>query len=114
MVTAGGATPPSATDNWQTGTRGGAAAGFFLRNANLFPFHKAKSEEADDVRPIAVGESLRRLIGKALLRPAATRAEALKVLTPLQWGVIAKSGLENVAVAATIITEQDQGGVLHV
>ena len=54
----------------------------FWCGANLFPLRKTDG----GVRPVAVGETLRRLTGKVLLATAVAKAQVAQ-LTPVQVGV---------------------------
>ena len=58
------------------------AAAQHLASANLIPLRKGD----DGVRPVAVGECLRRLVGKRLMSEGTT-LEAARSLLPLQTGV---------------------------
>ena len=63
----------------------------YLCGANLTPLKKADG----GVRPVAVGETLRRLVGKALLSTPVARAQ-VSGLTPVQVGVGVRSAAEAV------------------
>ena len=69
----------------------------YLCGASLLPCRKKKG----GLRPIAVGEVLRRLVSKCLSR--AVQQEAHDVLTPLQVGVGVKHGCEAVVHATSQI-----------
>ena len=72
-----------------------------LCGANLTPLRK----KDNGVRPIAVGEVLRRLTGKALLSTAAAKDE-ISVLAPEQVGVGVPRACETVAIGVTSLVHQ--------
>ena len=57
------------------------------------------------LRPIAVGEVLRRLSSKCISK--AVRSEAFKVLTPLQVGVGVQAGWESIIIHAVSLVQED-------
>ena len=68
----------------------------FLAGASLITLNKIKEGCPPDIKPIAVGETLRRLAGKcacALL----IKDKAAEFFHPLQLGVACRSGAENIA-----------------
>ena len=64
--------------------------------ANLTPLRKPDG----GVRPVAVGDTLRRLVGKVLLSTSAARSQ-VEALTPTQVGVGVRSATESVAMGFT-------------
>ena len=67
----------------------------FLAGGNLTALVKSKQGCTMDIRPIAVGEALRRLTGKCLC--ALVRAKASEFFQPYQFGVACPMGAEKVA-----------------
>ena len=76
------------------------AHGPFLCGANLTPLKKSDG----GVRPVAVGETLRRLAGKTLLMTATARTQ-VATLTPLQVGVGVQSAAESVAMGTQAMVD---------
>ena len=72
----------------------------WLCSANLYALKKAKG----GVRPIAVGEVLRRLTAKCLARAANSEAQAF--LCPHQLGVATKGGVEAIVHSTKLIMEK--------
>ena len=70
------------------------------------PFAICK-KRSGDLRPIAVGEVLRRLTSKCVAR--AVRAEALGILSPLQVGVGIPAGCE--AIVHAVLNVQDDSSI---
>ena len=66
----------------------------YLAGGNLTALNKLKEGSAYDIRPIAVGEVLRRLTGKCLC--TLTKHKATEFFQPLQFGVACPSGTEKV------------------
>ena len=84
----------SLTDKWVNGCLP-AHHSPYLCGANLTPLKK----EDGGVRPVAVGETLRRLVGKALLATGTAKRQVAE-LTPLQVGVGVRGAAESVAMGA--------------
>jgi hypothetical protein len=72
----------------------------FLCSANLTPLRKADG----GVRPVAVGQTLRRLVGKALLSTGAAK-EQIARLTPIQTGIGVRGATEAVAMACQSLVD---------
>ena len=68
--------------------------------ANLTPLCKLDG----GVRPVAVGETLRRLVGKVLLATGVSKAQ-VAALAPTQVGIGVKSAAESVAMGLQSIVE---------
>ena len=68
--------------------------------ATLTPLRKLD----DGVRPVAVGETLRRLVGKILLATGVAKAQ-VAVLSPLQVGVGIRSATESVAMGLQAVVD---------
>eukprot|EP00731_Ephydatia_muelleri_P007475 Em0003g1723a len=66
----------------------------YLAGGNLTALNKLKEGSANDIRPIAVGEVLRRLTGKCLC--TLTKHTDTEFFQPLQLGVACPSGTEKV------------------
>ena len=66
----------------------------YLAGENLVALEKTKPNSPPDIRPIAVGEALRRLTGKCLC--ALTKNKAYDFFPPLQLGVACPSGAEQI------------------
>ena len=66
----------------------------YLAGGNLMALNKLKEGNAYDIRPIAVGEVLRRLTGKCLC--SLTKHKATEFFQPLQFGVACPAGTEKV------------------
>ena len=67
----------------------------FLAGGNLTALQKSKPGCPLDVRPIAVGEALRRLVGKGLC--SMLKNKAAEFFDPLQRGVACEAGAEKIA-----------------
>lgn len=72
----------------------------YLCGANLTPLKKPDG----GVRPVAVGETLRRLVGKALLSSGVAKSQ-VSSLAPLQVGVGIRSAAEMVAIGAQSLVD---------
>lgn len=72
----------------------------YLCGASLTPLRKPDG----GVRPIAVGETLRRLIGKALLSTGTAKSQ-VSTLAPVQVGVGISSATESVAMGAQSLVD---------
>lgn len=70
------------------------AAASFLCSANLLPLRKPG--KPGDVRPVAVGETLRRLVGKYVMRTAVAKS-VVEGMKPWQCGVSIPGACETVA-----------------
>ena len=66
----------------------------YLAGGSLTAIVKDRPDSSPDVRPIAVGEALRRLVGKCLCR--VTKAKVADFFEPHQFGVACPSGAEKV------------------
>ena len=66
----------------------------FLAGGRLIALNKGKEGNPPDVRPIAVGETLRRLIGKCIC--AILRDKISSFFQPSQFGVACKAGVEKI------------------
>eukprot|EP00731_Ephydatia_muelleri_P002977 Em0001g2977a len=66
----------------------------FLAGGTLIALNKLKDRSPPDIRPIAVGESLRRLTGKCIC--ALVKDKASDLFQPLQLGVACSSGSEKI------------------
>ena len=66
----------------------------FLAGGNLTALVKSKQGSSLDIRPIAVGEALRRLTGKCLC--ALVRSKASEFFQPHQFGVACPMGAEKI------------------
>ena len=73
-----------------------------LAGGNLIPFRKPD----DEVRPIAVGETFRRLVGKCLARHEDVTHQLEGVFLPCQVGVGISGGAEAVAHAVSCLVEE--------
>ena len=67
----------------------------FLAGGNLTALVKSKDSCASDIRPIAVGKTLRRLTAKCLC--AVVKAKAAEFFQPHQFGVSCSMGAEKIA-----------------
>ena len=67
----------------------------FLASGSLTALNKSKPGSPLDVRPIAVGESLRRLTSKCLC--AVVKGKAAEFFKPHQFGVACSNGAEKIA-----------------
>ena len=72
-----------------------ADVSIFLAGGNLTALQKSKPDCPLDVRPITVGEALRRLVGKCLC--SMVKVKAAEFFDPLQWGVACAAGAEKIA-----------------
>ena len=66
----------------------------YLAGGSLTAIVKDRPDSSPDVRPIAVGEALRCLVGKCLCR--VTKAKVADFFEPHQFGVACPSGAEKV------------------
>ena len=66
----------------------------FLAGGRLIALNKGKEGNPPDVRPIAVGETLRRLTGKCIC--AILRDKISSFFQPSQFGVACKAGAEKI------------------
>ena len=66
----------------------------YLAGGNLTALKKNKPNSPPDIRPIVVGETLRRLTGKCLC--ALVKEKASEFFQPLQLGVACASGAEKI------------------
>ena len=66
----------------------------FLAGGRLIALNKGKEGNPPDVRPIAVGETLRRLTGKCIC--AIQRDKISSFFQPSQFGVACKAGAEKI------------------
>ena len=73
-----------------------AEAAPYLCGAKLIPLKKAVAKMA--ARPIAVGETLRRLVGKTVMAALAVYAAGTNML-PLQLGVAVEGACETTTIA---------------
>ena len=73
----------------------------FLCGANLTPLRKAD----DGVRPVAVGETLRRLVGKTLLSTPLMKQQ-VGALAPIQCGVGVSGAAEAVAMGTQALVDK--------
>ena len=67
----------------------------FLAGGNLTALNKSKSDGPFDIRPIAVGEALRRLTGKGLC--VMVKIKATDLFHHFQYGVACPFGAEKIA-----------------
>ena len=83
----------------------------FLGGAPLTPLRKESQDGSPKVRPIAVGEALRRLVSKCVTRHEAVRGRLGGVFLPDQVGVGVPDGATAVAMAVRTVASQhgDQG-----
>ena len=72
-----------------------ADVSIFLAGGNLTALQKSKPDCPLDVCPIAVGEALRRLVGKCLC--SMVKVKAAEFFDPLQRGVACAAGAEKIA-----------------
>ena len=87
------------TDKWVKGLLPQRQA-YYWSGANLTPLAKPDG----GVRPVAVGETLRRLAGKALLATAVAKAQVAD-LQPVQVGVGVRAAAESVAMGVQSIVD---------
>ena len=78
---------------------GPAELSAFLAGAPLTPLRKDATAEVLKVRPIAVGETLCRLVGKVLVKHASTKQRLDDLFVPCQLGVGCQDGATAVAQA---------------
>ena len=76
----------------------------FLAGGNLIAFSKDKPGSPPDIRPIEVGETLRRLVGKCLCR--ITKMKASDFFSPHQLGVACPYGVEKIVHGLRICIEE--------
>ena len=69
----------------------------FLAGCKLIALNKNKEGCPPDVRPIAVGETLRRLTGKCIC--AILKDKISSFFQPSQFGVACKGGAEKIVIA---------------
>ena len=79
----------------------------FLAGGSLIALNKNKEGCAPDIRPIAVGETLRRLVGKCMC--ALLKVKAADFFQPLQFGVACRAGAEKVTHGLRICIEEHRG-----
>ena len=78
----------------------------FLAGGNLTALTKDKPGSPPDIRPIAVGETLRRLVGKCLCQ--ITKGKASDYFSPHQFGVACPSGAEKIVHGLRSCIEEHQ------
>ena len=76
----------------------------YLTSASLFGANKKDG----GVRPIAVGETLRRLVSKCAV--ASVRRDAVSILAPLQLGFGVRGGCESIILAANLCHTRARSG----
>lgn len=76
----------------------------FLAGGNLIALSKDKPGSSPDIRPITVGETLRRLVGKCLCR--ITKMNASEFFSPLQLGVACPYGVEKIVHGLRMCVEE--------
>ena len=76
----------------------------FLAGGSLIALNKNKEGCAPDIRPIAVGETLRSLVGKCMC--ALLKVKAADFFQPLQFGVACRAGAEKVTHGLRICIEE--------
>ena len=79
----------------------------FLAGGTLIALNKNKEGCAPDIRPIAVGETVRRLVGKCVC--ALLKVKAADFFQPLQFGVACRAGAEKVTHGLRICIEEHWG-----
>ena len=84
--------------------RAPSSVSLFLAGGSLIALNKNKEGCAPDIRPIAVGETLRRLVGKCMC--ALLKVKAADFFQPLQFGVACRAGAENVTHGLRICIEE--------
>eukprot|EP00731_Ephydatia_muelleri_P027925 Em0019g798a len=82
----------------------------FLAGGSLIALNKNKEGCAPDIRPIAMGETLRRLVGKCMC--ALLKVKATDFFQPLQFGVACRAGAEKVTHGLRICIEEHWHGTL--
>ena len=88
---------------------GPAELAAFLAGAPLTPLRKDAKPGELKVRPIAVGETICRLVGKTLVRHASTKDRLSDLFSPCQVGVGCQDGATAVALAVrTLVGESGQ------
>eukprot|EP00731_Ephydatia_muelleri_P036720 Em0311g4a len=80
--------------NLLAGARAPPSISKFLAGGNLVALNKTTEASKSDIRPIAVGETLRRLTAKCLC--ITIREKARDLFQPLQVGVACRSGSERI------------------
>ena len=80
--------------NLLAGARAPPSISKFLAGGNLVALNKTTEASKSDIRPIAVGETLRRLTAKCLC--ITIREKARDLFQPLQVGVACRSGSEHI------------------
>ena len=80
----------------------------YLARGSLTALVKDRPDSSPDVQPIAVGEALRRLVGKCLCQ--VTKSKAADFFEPHQFGVACSSSAEKVIHARV---EELYGGSLE-
>ena len=90
------------TEMWAKGTLPGTHSPW-LCGANLTPLRKPD----EGVRPVAVGETLRRVVGKALLSTSVAKEQVARV-QPLQVGVGLRNATEAVAMGIQSLVDSRQ------
>ena len=78
----------------------------FLAGGNLTALTKDKPGSPPDIRPIAVGETLRRLVGKCLCQ--ITNGKASNYFSPHQFGIACPSGAEKIVHGLRSCIEEHQ------
>ena len=76
----------------------------FLAGGSLIALNKNKEGFAPDIRPIAVGEILRRLVGKCMC--TLLKVKAADFFQPLQFGVACRAGAEKITHGLRICLEE--------
>ena len=66
----------------------------FMAGGRLIALNKDKEGSPPDIRPIVVGESLRRLAGKGIC--ASLKEKISSFFQPLQFGVACRTGAEKI------------------
>ena len=82
----------------------GKAVFWFLAGGSLIALNKNKESCAPDIRPIAVGGTLSRLVGKCMC--ALLKVKAADFFQPLQFGVVCHAGAEKVTHGLRICIEE--------
>ena len=85
---------PRCLVNLLAGGRAPPSISKFLAGGNLVALNKTTEASKSDIRPIAVGETLRRLTAKCLC--LTIREKARDLFQPLQVGVACRSGSEHI------------------
>ena len=76
----------------------------FLAGESLISLNKNKEGFAPDIRPIAMGETLRRLVGKCMC--TLLKVKAADFFQPLQFGVVCYAGAEKITHGLRICLEE--------